>query len=405
APTPPAAPPAPRRAAAAEELMEPTVARSPREGAVPSAPPVASVRPASASVPARKPPADALSEMLVRSNDQIPVGVMIDELLDELVHQLEKEDARQLSPMAIRWVKLSPNLRADLAQSVEARLSARLGKATEIVQVVCTDCRSLRSRIEGGDWVVSLGAVHQTDLWRMAQDIGAKTFLDLDIEYTAGPPESMVILSARAFRASDARVMFASAIRGDETTAAVLRTGKKPPSREEEVAELNRKLEARPAYGINVALGAMWIPYAGPGGTFTGATFSATAFERFGAERRHRYGIRAEGFLNVRSTAGGGSAGSQVSGLQAGMLWALSSWQATAPDLNKPELILNWGLGAFLASGASNEGNSLIFESSADYMMKFRFSFGGGITYMVPTKFANYDLGGVGARVRFAFHW
>ena len=33
------------------------------------------------------------------------------------------------------------------------------------------------------------------------------------------------------------------------------------------------------------------------------------------------------------------------------------------------------------------------------------FGFGGGLTYMVPVKFADYDLGGFGARARVALNW
>jgi hypothetical protein len=330
---------------------------------------------------------DAVSELLVRSDDDVPVTVLIDELLDELVHQLGKEDAQRLAPMAIRWIKLSPNLRADLAQSIEARLSARLTKSTEIAQVVCTDCRSLRSRIEGRDWVVSLGAVRQADLRQIADDLGAKTFLDLDIAFVPGPPKSQLSLSARAFRASDARVVFASAVRADETTAAILRTGVRPPSRDEQLAELERKLEARPYYGQIAYLGAAWIPYQPRG--ISGGTVGYQVYERFGPERRHMYGLAAEGFINP-------------SQLQAGMLSAVYTYQASPPDLNRPELHLSWSVGAFVAG---NEGNTLIVQSGADYLMKFRFSFGGAITYMVPVTYNNADLGGFGAKARFSFNW
>jgi hypothetical protein len=384
----PVKPAAPAPAAAASP---PTMHKSQQSDAAPSPPTLpASTREASLATPPRTP--TGFEQMLTRSEDSVPITVLIDELLDELAHQMGKEDARALSPMAIRWVKLSPNLRADMAAGIETRLTARLSKATEIAQVVCTDCRSLRSRVEGRDWVVSLGAVHHSDLQRVADEIGARSFLDLDLEYVPGPPQSMVVLSARAFRASDARILFATAIRADETTAAVLRTGKKPPSREEQLAELERKLEARPYYGIGVLMGMAWIPYDGPGGGITGATIGARAFERFGVDRRHMYGIQAEGFLNPNR-------------LQAGVLSAVYAYDVTPPDLNKPDLRLSWGVGAFIASGASNEGNTILLQSSADYIMKFRFSFGVGLHYLVPTQFNNYDLGGFGVHSRFAFNW
>jgi hypothetical protein len=366
----------------------PKVERLPQSDAVPAPPPVASI--ARAALPAPKRVSEgSVADLITRSEDDVPVTQLIDELLDELVYQLGKEDARTLSPMAVRWVKLSPNLRADLAQSIETRLSARLVKSTEIAQVVCTDCRAMRSRVEGRDWVVSLGAVHQADLRQIADDIGAKTFLDVDLQFIPGPPENQLTLAARAFRSTDARVLFASAIRADDTTAAVLRTGKKVPSREEQLAELERKLEQRPYYGLDAYLGAAWIPYDAPGGGVQGASVGVSVYERFGRDRRNMYGLQGEGFINPFR-------------LLAGSLEAVYTRQMTEPDLNKPELRVWWGVGGFISG---TEGNTMILESGADYVMKFRFSLGASLFYMVPVKFANYDLGGFGPKARFAFNW
>src|SRR5262249_14437966 len=203
------------------------------------------------------------------------------------------------------------------------------------------DCRALRPRIEGGGWVVWLGVTPQADLRRVAEDIGARTFIDIDLDYTPAPPQTQVVLSARVFRASDARVLYATAIRADETTAAVLRTGKKPISREDQLAELERKLEAKPFYGIQAAIGMMWIPFDEPvQGTISGAAMGGSAYERFGVDRRHMYGIEVKGFLNPNR-------------LIAGMLSAFYGYQVTEPDLNKPEIDLSWAAGAFIASGQS----------------------------------------------------
>jgi hypothetical protein len=382
------------------EVPDPDVVQRNQPDAVNTPPPVASIEPASVASPppmSRESQLTSLEKMMLRSDSAVSLNTVIDELLDELVAKLAKQDSRLISPMAIRWIKISPLLRADLAQSIDTRLTARLVEKTEITQVMCIDCRSLRSRIEGREWVVSLGVVHQADLRRVAEDIGARTFIDIDLDYTPAPPQTQVILSARVFRASDARVLYATAIRADETTAAVLRTGKKPVSREEQLAELERKLESKPYYGIQAAIGMMWIPYDEPiQGTIGGATVTARAYERFGVDRRHMYGIDTCAFLNPNR-------------LQAGMLSAFYGYQVSEMDLNKPEIDLSWSGGAFISSGASQEGNSVIFQSNIDVIMRWRFSFGGGITYLIPTKYNDgsgiHDLGGLGVDTRFGFNW
>jgi len=387
------------------EAGDPDVVQRGQRDPINAPPPVASIEPASVAAPpplSRESQMTSLEKMMLRSDSAVSLNTVIDELLDELVAKLAKQDSHLISPMAIRWIKISPLLRADLAQSIDTRLTARLVEKTEVTQVVCTDCRSLRSRIEGREWVVSLGVVHQSDLRRVAEDIGARTFIDIDLDYTPAPPQTQVILSARVFRASDARVLFATAIRADETTAAVLRTGKKPVSREEQLAELERKLESRPFYGLQAEIGMMWIPFDEPiQGTIGGAMFGGSAYERFGVDRRHFYGIEVKGFLNPNR-------------LIAGMLSAFYGYQVTELDLNKPEIDLSWAGGAFIATAASNQGNSVIFQSNIDVIMRWRFSFGGGITYLIPTKYddgsghcpmTGCDMGGLGVQTRFGFNW
>ena len=384
----------------APEMDEPDVQQRGQGDPVRSAPPVASIESASVSRPtmaAREAELSSLEKMMLRSQGSVSLDTVLDELLDELTAKIAKQDAHMISPLAVRWIKISPLLRPDIAQAIDTRLTARLAEHTEVTQVVCVDCRALRSRIEGREWVVSLGVVHQADVRRVADDIGAKAFIDIDLDYTPAPPQTQVTLSARIFRASDARVLYATAIRADETTAAVLRTGKRPVTREEQLAELERKLEAKPYYGLITSIGMMWIPYDEPiKGTIGGAIIGAGAYERFGIDRRHMYGLYGQMFLNTNR-------------LQAGMLSGFYGYQVTEPDLNKPEVDLSWSGGAFIATASADQGNSVIFASNVDIIMRWRFSFGGGLTYLIPTKYDDgsgvHDLGGLGVQTRFGFNW
>src|SRR5439155_26213489 len=102
---------------------------------------------------------DPVEDLLVRSQKGVTLATLLEELLDELTHQLSKEDPAPLSPVAIRLVRLSPNLRQTLAHSIEAKMVSRLAKLPHFEQVVCFECRAVRSRVEGSDWVVTMGAV------------------------------------------------------------------------------------------------------------------------------------------------------------------------------------------------------------------------------------------------------
>ena len=329
------------------------------------------------------PGAVSMAEVLTRSQDSVSVSVLIDELLDELAYQLSKEDPRALSPVAIRWVKLSPNLRADLALSAETRLQARLAKTTQLVQLVCTDCRSLRSRVENGEWVVSLGVVRQADLKQLAEDLGARVFMDVDVQYMPGPRDPRVTLSARAFRATDGRLLWSTSIRADETTAAVLRTGRKPMSRDEQLLELEQRLDRRSRFEQMLSVGAALLPYDSPKGDVGVETFAYQLQEAFGEQLRHFFGLRAEFFLNTDR-------------LQVGIVEGAFSWRATEKNLNWGELRLNASAGAVIGDTAQTP----ILEAGLDYIMRFRFSLGAGGLYIVPAKFGAFDLGGFGLRAR-----
>lgn len=334
------------------------------------------------------PGAVSMAEVLTRSQDGVSVSVLVDELLDELAYQMSKEDARPLSAMAVRSVKVSPNLRADLALSAETRLQARLAKITHIAQVVCTDCRSLRSRVENGEWVVSLGVVRQADLKQLAEDLGAQTFLDVDIQYMPGPQDPRVTLAARAFRAADGRLLWSTSIRADETTPAVLRSGRKPQSREEQILELERRLEGHARFVQMLSVGAALLPYDSPKGDVGGETFAYQLQEAFGQEQRHYFGLRAEFFLNSDR-------------LQVGIVEGAFSWRATEKNLNWGELRLNASAGAVIGDTAQTP----LLEAGLDYLIRFRFSLGAGGLYIVPAKFGAFDLGGFGIRARVGFNF
>jgi hypothetical protein len=337
------------------------------------------------------PARDPVEDLLVRSQKGVTLGKMIDELVDELAFQLSKQDPKILTPVAIRFVRLSPNLRPSLAQSLEAKVVSRLAGLTNFEQVLCLECRAVRSRVEGDDWVVTLGATTQADLRRIGDDIGARTFMELDLNFNQVPTE--VTLAAKIYRASDGHILWASAIKGDETTAAVMRTGQKPPSREEELAELNRKLERRPYFGYLVAMGFAYIGGDGPKGGYPSMNIMVRMYERFAKERRHMYGIQAEGVFDWSGDH------SMFGGIISAGYW----YSILKPNLNHPDFRVGATAGAFIAG---TDGNTGIFQVMLEYVLQFRMAFNVGALYMVPVKYSDgFDIGGFGGATRFAFNW
>ena len=76
-----------------------------------------------------------------------------------------------MSPLAIKLVRLSSNLRPEFARTLETRLIARLTNATHVKIAMCAECTAMRSRVENGNWILTLGAVNSDDLRRIgAQD-------------------------------------------------------------------------------------------------------------------------------------------------------------------------------------------------------------------------------------------
>jgi hypothetical protein len=377
-------------------IPDPAAADSPRPVESVSGPQVHARR-----EPPERPPVAAparpsqVEELIQRSSDSVDFFELVDDILDEIARRIALEDPNLLSPMAIRLVRLSANLRPEFARTLEARLVARLVNATTVKVIVCAECQALRSRVEDGSWIITLGAVKQEDLRRLGETTGIKTFLDVDFTYS---PESNVIwLEAMAFRASDGGVVWSDAYRSDGTMTALLRTGQRIPSRAERAAELEQKIAGRPSYGYAASLGMAQIGYAGPTGNVIGAQVALRFHERFGENQGSLFGLSAGIF-----TTGPPSSSKQPQALNSILLGAYYSYDLSPPNLNKPELWI-YGEGGGMFTG--NEGNTFYLESGLDLHLKWRLSMSGGLMYVFPTQYSGYDLGGLGFRLRVAMNW
>ncbi|HET6146930.1 MAG TPA: hypothetical protein VFH68_05320 [Polyangia bacterium] len=339
------------------------------------------------------PPKSNVGEIIRRAQSNISFYELVDEILDEITYQLGKQDAMALSPMAIRMVRLSPDLRPEFAATLEARLLARLGGATNIRTVVCIECTAMRSRVENGQWLVTLGAVRTEDLQRIGRSQGIKTFVDLGFTYS--PSSNQIWVEAVAFRASDGGIVWSDAYRSDATTAMLLRSGRRIPSRAERLDELEHKLSGRPYYGYMVGVGLARIGYNGPTGDIQGPLMTIRIHERFGADQAQLFGLSVGIFFTGVPEAGKNVLNSLMSG-------AYYSVNLSEPSLNGPEL---WYYGELGGMFSGNQGNTFYGETGVDLHLKWRFSMVGGLQYLLPTHFADHDLGGLGYRLRLALNW
>ncbi len=336
-----------------------------------------------------------VEELVQRSSDNIDFFELVDDIIDEIARKLALEDPNLLSPMAIRLVRVSANLRPEFAHTLEARLTARLLNATAVKINLCVECEALRSRVENGSWVITLGAVKQEDLRRVGETSGIKTFMDLD--FTFSPDQNVIWLEATVFRASDGNVVWSDAYRSDGTMTALLRTGQHIPTRAERAAELEQKIAGRPSYGYAASLGMLQMGYQGPTGDIVGANVSLRFHEKFGENQGSLFGISAGIF-----TTGPPSTSKQPQALNSILLGAYYSHDLSAPNLNKPEL---WAYGEAGGMFTGNQGNTFYLESGLDLHLKYRLSFEGGLMYVFPTTYSSYDLGGLGFRLRVALNW
>ena len=336
-----------------------------------------------------------IEQMVQRSRDSVDFFDLVDDMLAEVARQLSREDPALLSPMAVRLVRLSANLRPEFARTLEARLVARVVASTSIKMTVCAECSALRSRVEDGNWTVTLGAVKQEDLRRLGETTGVKTFLDVDFSFS--PDANVIWMEVMAFRASDGAVVWSDAYRSDATMTALLRTGKRIPSRAEQAALLEQKLAARPSYGYAASFGVAEMGYSAPTGNITGAQIALRFHERFGENQTSLFGMSAGIF-----STGVPKKDQQPQALNSILFGAYYSYDLSEPNLNKPEL---WVYGEVGGMFTGNEGNTFYLEGGLDLHLKWRLSLEGGLMYVFPTQFSGYDLGGPGFRLRVAMNW
>lgn len=372
----------------ARNTDEPTPRRGPR--AAPDGGEGVLVR--RARYPSRNEPGpdpEAVARYMREGAEAVPLYQVFEEMIEEVVAELQDEPREDLSPLAVRRVRGSPQLSAWFLDQVEAQLVGMISEHTPHTVRRCVTCDSIRSRVDEDDWVVSVGLATQEQLRREATRIGVRNFLDVRVAYY--PEANIAALHAEVFSAEDGTVVWSGAYRSDATTAAILRSGERIQSREERVADLERRIQMRPHLGHQVSAGAAFIPYEGEGGTIFGGTVGYRLIEHFGPDLRWSFGLGATGFLNLSDNP-----------LMGGFLDVTLQYDVLPENLNLFVLKTGPSIGAFFAG---EQGNSFVVEWTIDAVFQFLLGIGISAFYFVPVEFANADLGGFGGKARFTVNF
>lgn len=332
----------------------------------------------------------SIRQQIESSQGEVHLYQIVDEIVDELAADVTKLNPSVVSPMAMKPVGLSSNLSKQFGQVVDATIVTTLANQTNLVVKDCVACGALRSRVEGGDWVVTSGLVSQDNYSREAERLGVKTFLDARFSFF--PNADIVTLQVKLIRAEDGAIVWGETYRSDSTTAAILRTGDRVLSRAERVKELERLIERQPDYGYRIHLGGSYIPYDSPNGGIFGGAAGGLFYEKFGADQRWIFGLGGDAFFNP----------SEQNALVGGFLGVHVLYNLFGVNLVEPDYFVGGSVEGFLAG---TEGNSVAFSGLFDVIFAQRLGVGASVMYFVPVTFAGQDLGGLGFKMRASMNW
>src|SRR5437868_5532628 len=197
-------------------------------------------------------------------------------------------------PVPIERVRVSANMSPEYAHIFEARLAAAVFKAANLALVRCAECDATRSRVEGGEWVVSRGVTTREQARDVAKKYGARTFLDVALTMREEP--ASLSMDVEVVRAEDSSIAFAEGYRMDADRAMLYRGADRAQTREERLKELEDKLNQKPRYTAGLEFGMLRMD--AKSGGFWGGVGRYRLAERFGGERQWEAGLTAAGFFS-----------------------------------------------------------------------------------------------------------
>ena len=332
-----------------------------------------------------------MRDYITSGQEKITINQIIQEMIDDFTVDAKDLNLAVISPMAVRGVAVTPNLSSSYADWIQSQLINSTARHANIQVKRCISCGALTTKLEGDEWVVSLGHTTQRELAEEAQRLGVIAYLDVYVSFD--PAANIVSMSVQIYRAHDSKILWTETYLSDATTAAVLRSGDRLQTREEAYRELNRKIQEKPYYGYQLLFGYGAIPYdSATVSVQTGIMLGARLYERFGQDKRLLYGIHGESFFSFG-----------LSPIAAGFIGAIAQYQINEPNLNDPTYRVGGIIEGFIAGGGG--GNSFAVEFNAEAIFQFRLGASLGLMYFRPVDFAGAQLGGLGGKARFMFNW
>ena len=241
----------------------------------------------------------------------------------EAIAGLARED---VSPLAVGAVHLSANLDAAVADSMIARMTSLLAKEKGLAQVVCDACFSVKSEVQGGEWVVRRGITDRETVKRLGAELGVRAFVTLGLTWveTSKDTPDYLALDVRVVRAANSTVLFAERFVSHESTGAVARGEyKKPPTVEERKNELVRLMKGEPRYAHNILAGMWYVPVMLLADTrvrgYPAITLGYRIYENFGPWGGALfYGFQVNAFIVPQTIGSRVLAGGAITGLFGG---------------------------------------------------------------------------------------
>src|SRR5437016_9142312 len=244
--------------------------------------------PAAAAIRARKRPESSrpnrIEGSIVTPGRNVSADDIVDEMVDEFAADVARLGAGQLSPILLQRVRVSANMNPEYAHIFEARLASAMFKAANLSLVRCVECTSIRSRVEGLEWVVTRGVISREDMRAIARKYGAHSLLDVALTLREVP--ASLSMDVEVVRTDDSSIAFAEGYRMDADRAMLYRGADRAQSREQRLKDLEDKLNQRPHYTAGLEAGMMMVG-ASQSGPFWGGIGRFRLTERFGGDNQY----------------------------------------------------------------------------------------------------------------------
>ena len=347
--------------------------------------------PAAAAIHARKKAEAAhpnrVEGTMVTPGHDVRADDIVDEMLDEFSVDIARLGAAKISPVLLDRVRVSANMNPEYAHIFEARLAAAVFKAANLALVRCAECDATRSRVEGGEWVVSRGVTTREQARDVAKKYGARTFLDVALTMREEP--ASLSMDVEVVRAEDSSIAFAEGYRMDADRAMLYRGADHAQTREERLKELEDKLNQRPRYTAAIELGMMMVD--AKSGAFWGGIGRYRLTERFGGDKEWEAGLTAAGFFSPNH-------------LGAGILGMMFQGRAGRGNVYLSEFWFGVDGGVFVTG---NGANTALLGATMRWQVGTRIGLHGALRYMVPFTVgsAAEQYGGFSPEVGLGFLW